>query len=92
MEDQKEIHLASEYTKGGYGQYDEEIEQCIREEFALKWSGNGWNLYRKSISWNGTLYRRLSDFWKKRYYSFNTGGTPLFYDWLGTQKKDLGRL
>ena len=35
MEDQKEIHLASEYTKGGYGQYDEEIEQCIREEFAL---------------------------------------------------------
>ena len=28
----------------------------------------------------------------KKILFIHTGGTPLFYDWLGTQKKDLGRL
>ena len=91
MEDQKEIHLASEYTKGGYGQYDEEIEQCIREEFALNGVAMDGTYTGKAFLGNGTLYRRTSDFWKKdiiHSYRRNTS----FYDWLGTQKKDLGRL
>ena len=91
MEDQKEIHLASEYTKGGYGQYDEEIEQCIREEFAL-------NGVAMDGTYTGKAFLGMEHYIEEHQISgkkilfIHTGGTPLFYDWLGTQKKDLGRL
>ena len=91
LEEAREIHLASEYTKGGYGQYDEEIEQCIREEFAL-------NGVAMDGTYTGKAFLGMEHYIEdhqisgKKILFIHTGGTPLFYDWLGTQKKDLGRL
>lgn len=91
LEDQKEIHLAGEYTKGGYGQYDEEIEQCIREEFAL-------NGVAMDGTYTGKAFLGMEHYIEDHKISgktilfIHTGGTPLFYDWLGIQKKDLERL
>ena len=46
----------------------------------------------KGISWNGTLYRRLSDFWKKDIIHSYRKEHLFSMTGLDTQKNDLGRL
>lgn len=89
--EKEEIHLAAEYTKGGYGQYDEEIEQCVRDEFCL-------NGIAMDVTYTGKAFLGMENYIEsqkisgKKILFIHTGGTPLFYDWLGLQKKNLERL
>lgn len=77
----QEIHLAAEYTKGGYGVYDDEIICCIRrklQENSLPldpvYTGKAFLGMQKYIT-----DHKISG---KNVLFIHTGGTPLFYDCL----------
>ena len=77
----QEIILAGEYTKGGYGAYDDEILQCIKEEFQEDslpldpvYTGKAFLGMQKYV-----MEQKIRD---KNILFLHTGGTPLFYDSL----------
>ena len=87
---EKEIHLITDYTAGGYGLFHEEILSCARRMFG-----------REGIPldpvYTGKAYWGMEEYLKKHSVSgadilfVHTGGTPLFYDHLPylTKKKDV---
>lgn len=78
---ENEIHLLADYTKGGYGIYDGDILQCIREEFGA----NSLTLdpvYTGKAFWGMKKYIRQENLRGKHILFIHTGGTPLFYDCL----------
>lgn len=78
---EEDIHLLADYTKGGYGKYDADILQCIRQEFCI----NGLALdtvYTGKALWGMKQYIREKNLRGKNILFIHTGGTPLFYDCL----------
>ena len=77
----QEIHLAAEYTKGGYGVYDDEIISCIRREL----QENSLPLdpvYTGKAFLGMQKYLADHEISGKNVLFIHTGGTPLFYDCL----------
>lgn len=78
---QQEIHLLSEYTKGGYGVYDEEVLVCIKNQLRE-------NSLPLDPVYTGKAFLGMEKYLKKQNISgknilfIHTGGTPLFYDCL----------
>lgn len=76
-----EIVLASEYTHGGYGVYDDEVLRCVREHFLL----NGLPL---DPTYTGKALLGMEQHLRDRGITganalfVHTGGHPLFYDCL----------
>ncbi|HIV34198.1 MAG TPA: pyridoxal-phosphate dependent enzyme [Candidatus Blautia intestinigallinarum] len=77
-----EIHLLCQYKAGGYGKYNSEIMQVIREEFCR----NGIPLdptYTGKAFWGMKEYLREKKITDSQILFIHTGGAPLFYDCLG---------
>ena len=78
---EKEIHLITDYTAGGYGLFQEEILACIRRVFRQE----GIPL---DPVYTGKAFWGMEEYLKKHSISgadilfVHTGGTPLFYDHL----------
>lgn len=78
---ERELILASDYTKGGYGVFDEEIVSCIRLELQENslpldpvYTGKAFLGMQKYIT-----EQKIKG---KNILFIHTGGTPLFYDCL----------
>lgn len=81
-ESEAEIHLLCQYKAGGYGKYNSEIMQVIREEFCR----NGIPLdptYTGKAFWGMREYLREKKITDSQILFIHTGGAPLFYDCLG---------
>lgn len=75
------IHLLDAYKKGGYGKYDQDIVECIRNEFAR----NSLPLdpvYTGKAFWGMQQYLLEHEIKGKNVLFIHTGGSPLFYDAL----------
>lgn len=77
----KEIHITDKYRLGGYGDYDGEVEECIRREYCANgvpldpiYTGKAFLGMKKYLLENGITGKRI--------LFLHTGGTPLFYDYL----------
>lgn len=84
-EDRRRICLLDQYRAGGYGQYNEEILQEIREMFCM----NGIPMdptYTGKAFWGMKKYLREEEIADSRILFIHTGGTPLFYDCLGSEE------
>lgn len=78
---ESEIHLLDAYKKGGYGKYDQDIVECIRNEFAE----NSLPLdpvYTGKAFWGMQQYLIEHEIKDKKILFLHTGGSPLFYDAL----------
>lgn len=78
---EKEIHLLTDYTKGGYGIYDEDILRCIRQEFGINSLALD-PIYTGKAFWGMKQYIQREELREKNILFIHTGGTPLFYDCL----------
>lgn len=75
------INLLDAYKKGGYGKYDQDIVECIRNEFAE----NSLPLdpvYTGKAFWGMQQYLLENEIKGKNILFVHTGGSPLFYDSL----------
>lgn len=82
---QEEIHLLCQYKAGGYGTYNQEIIQVIKEEFCR----NGIPMdptYTGKAFWGMKEYLREKKIADSQILFIHTGGTPLFYDCLGNEE------
>lgn len=80
-----EIHLLCQYKAGGYGRYNGEILQVIRDEFCR----NGIPLdptYTGKAFWGMKEYLKEKKITDSQILFIHTGGTPLFYDCLGNEE------
>lgn len=76
-----EIHLEAKYNKGGYGLYDADIIECIKEQFLE--SGLPLDpVYTGKAFWGMLQYLKEYEIKEKNILFLHTGGTPLFYDCL----------
>lgn len=76
-----EIHLEVKYNKGGYGLYDTNIVECIKEQFLE--SGLPLDpVYTGKAYWGMLQYLKEYGIKGKNILFLHTGGTPLFYDCL----------
>lgn len=76
-----EINLLDAYKKGGYGKYDQDIIDCIQQEFAE----NSLPLdpvYTGKAFWGMQQYLKENHIKNKKILFIHTGGSPLFYDAL----------
>lgn len=80
-ENQREIHLESSYTAGGYGIYDQEILNCMHQAF-LEYSLPLDPVYTGKAFWGMEQYIKENQLERKNILFLHTGGTPLFYDGL----------
>lgn len=78
---EEQICLLDQYKKGGYGKYDQEIIDCIRQEFA-KNSLPLDPVYTGKAFWGMQQYLIEKEIKNKKILFIHTGGTPLFYDAL----------
>lgn len=81
----EEIILLDQYRMGGYGQYDDRLKELIRKEYRL----NGLPLdpiYTAKAFWGMKEYIREQGIRDSRILFLHTGGAPLFYDFLSSQK------
>ena len=77
----EEIILLDQYRMGGYGQYDERLEELLRREYRL----NGLPLdpiYTAKAFWGMKEYIKEQGIKNSRILFLHTGGAPLFYDAL----------
>ena len=77
----KEIHVEKDFRKGGYGLYDAEILQCIRDTFCEE-SIPLDPVYTGKAFWGMQEYLKQKDIKNKKILFIHTGGTPLFFDCL----------
>lgn len=87
---EQEIILLDQYRMGGYGQYDERIKACIREEYRTN-SVPLDPVYTAKAFWGMKEYiaeKKISD---SRILFLHTGGAPLFYDFLAKEGAEYGR-
>lgn len=83
-EDRAQIHLLDQYKAGGYGKYNPEILNQIREEFCR----NGIPMdptYTGKAFWGMKNYLKEKEIRDSNILFIHTGGTPLFYDNLGNE-------
>lgn len=78
---EKEIILAGEYTKGGYGIYDKEILEIVRNAFVSE-SLPLDPTYTGKAFWGMQQYIKDNKLKNKKILFIHTGGSPLFYDCL----------
>ncbi len=76
-----EIMILDAYRMGGYGQYDERIKECIREEYRRN-SIPLDPIYTAKAFYGMKEYMREQGIKDSRILFLHTGGTPLFYDFL----------
>lgn len=77
----EEICLPDQYRCGGYGKYDGEVLECVRDNFTV----NGIPLdptYTGKAFLGMKKYLRDEGITDSRILFLHTGGTPLFYDCL----------
>lgn len=80
------IHLADEYLQGGYGKYDERIDECIRRQFLV-------NAIPLDPTYTGKAFWGMERYLEERHIEnadilfLHTGGSPLFYDYLIDEEK-----
>ncbi|MBR1813429.1 MAG: pyridoxal-phosphate dependent enzyme [Lachnospiraceae bacterium] len=75
------IHFEDDYTAGGYGLYNEEIDQVIRT--MLRENGIPLDPTYTGKAFTGMLsYLKGHDIHGKKILFLHTGGAPLFFDWL----------
>ncbi len=82
---ERSIHLEDGYLLGGYGKYDERIEDCIRRQFTL----NSLPLdptYTGKAFWGMEQYLQAHGIEDADILFIHTGGAPLFYDHLTDEK------
>ena len=73
------------YICGGYGNYNEQILNCIDEVMALE--GTPLNrTYSGKAFWGMQEYIKKENITNKNILFINTGGSPLFFDDLGDKK------
>ncbi|MGN0399497.1 MAG: 1-aminocyclopropane-1-carboxylate deaminase/D-cysteine desulfhydrase [Blautia sp.] len=85
FEPDREIFLECRYNKGGYGLYDQEVLDCIRQQFRENslpldpvYTGKAFLGMEKYLE-----EHKITD---KNILFLHTGGTPLFYDCLNAGK------
>lgn len=80
------ICLADEYLLGGYGKFDEQIEECIRRQFLQ-------NALPLDPTYTGKAFWGMERYLKEHHIEnadilfLHTGGAPLFYDYLIDEEK-----
>ncbi len=83
----EEIHLLGNYTKGGYGIYDQEILDTIRQAFQEE-SLPLDPVYTGKAFWGMKKYLEEQAITGTKILFIHTGGTPLFYDCLNRGELD----
>ena len=79
-----EIILLDQYRLGGYGKYDERIEDLIRYQYRTN-SVPLDPIYTAKAFWGMQQYIKENNITDKRILFLPTGGTPLFYDFLAKE-------
>lgn len=82
---QSEIILLDQYRKGGYGLYDDEIRDCIREVYCQEGIPMD-PIYVAKAFCGMNSYLKQQGISAKKILFLHTGGTPLFYDYLEQQE------
>ena len=77
----EEIHVETEFRKGGYGLYNQEILDCIRDTFCEE-SIPLDPVYTGKAFWGMQQYLKQNRIENKKILFIHTGGTPLFFDCL----------
>lgn len=80
----EEIILLDQYRLGGYGKYDERIEDLIRHQYRTN-SVPLDPIYTAKAFWGMQQYIKENHITDKRILFLHTGGTPLFYDFLAKE-------
>ena len=73
-----------QYRLGGYGKYDERIEDLIRHQYLTN-SVQLDPIYTAKAFWGMQQYIKENNITDKRILFLHTGGTPLFYDFLAKE-------
>lgn len=82
---EKMIHLETAYNKGGYGLYDQDIENVI--DRCLKEYGMPMDpTYTAKALWGLEEYLKDHDIKDKKVLFIHTGGLPLHFDYLSEKK------
>ena len=80
------IICVDDYICGGYGSYNQDIEDCITT--VLDTQGIPLDpIYTGKAFWGMTEYCRKHDVQDKNILFIHTGGTPLFFDYLSNKRK-----
>ena len=86
--DENNIEVVDDYLCGGYGLYNDEIEETILHLYRTKAIHTD-PTYTAKAFWGMKEYLKSNEIKNKKVLFIHTGGTPLFFDFIRERSKNI---